>query len=147
MASAERTILVVEDSPVDFEAVSRGFRKAGYEDDLVNAVDGDEALDYLNKRGSHADDRNWNGPALVLLDLNLPGTDGWGVLREMRASEATRKIPVVAFTTSTDPKDVRACYELGANCYLQKPARLAEFYEVILRVKEYWLDTAILPED
>ena len=145
MTGEPRTILVVEDSPIDFEAVSRGFRKVGCEDELVNVVDGDEALDYIHKRGKHAKNENSPPPALVLLDLNLPGTDGRGVLREIRANQETKKIPVVVLTTSVDPRDVQACYELGVNTYMQKPASLAEFYEVILRIKEYWLDTAVLP--
>ena len=147
MVGAPRTILVVEDSAIDFEAVSRGFRKAGCKDDVVNVVDGDDALDFLYKRGKYADRGGRKVPILVLLDLNLPGTDGRGVLREIRAHESTKQIPVVALTTSVDPSDIQACYELGVNTYLQKTARLTEFYEVILRVKEYWLDTAILPGD
>jgi CheY-like chemotaxis protein len=145
MAGAPRTILVVEDSPIDFEAVSRGFRKAGCADKLVNVVDGDEALDFLYRRGKYAGNGDWREPALVLLDLNLPGSDGRSVLCQIRANESTKQIPVVALTTSIDPSDVHACYELGVDTYLQKPASLEEFYEMILRVKEYWLDTAILP--
>ena len=109
MDSSPRTILVIEDSPIDFEAVSRGFRKVGCEDELVNVVDGDEALDYLNKRGKYASNDHSAQPALVLLDLNLPGTDGRGVLREIRANPETKKIPIVALTTSVDPRDVHTC--------------------------------------
>lgn len=139
------TILVVEDSPEDFEATLRGFRRAGLVNSIVHCEDGDEALDYLRRRGAYEDQDKHPLPAVILLDLNMPGTDGREVLHELKSDPELRSIPVVVLTTSSDERDIRDCYDAGANTYVQKPVDLEGFLEAIRRLKDYWLEIALLP--
>ena len=85
-------------------------------------------------------------PGIILLDLNLPGTDGREVLAEIKGEHALADIPVVVLTTSADHRDVEACYQAGANSYVQKPVNLDAFMEAIQRLHDYWFDVVILPE-
>jgi CheY-like chemotaxis protein len=138
------TILVLEDNPEDFEVIFRGFRQAGLQDGIVQCSQGDEALDYLYRRGPYSS----NGatrPGIILLDLNLPGTDGRKVLDEIKSSEDLKTIPVIVLTSSSDPRDIDSCYRAGANGYIRKPEDLKGFLETIRRLKEYWLETSTLP--
>jgi len=111
---SSQPILLVEDSPEDFEATQRAFRKSGLKNPLVRCEDGDQALDYLYRRGEYADPARSPRPGVVLLDLNLPGTDGRQVLSEIKGDERLRDIPVVVLTTSADERDITACYRAGA---------------------------------
>ena len=83
---------------------------------------------------------------MILLDLNMPGTGGKEVLQQIKSSPELRKIPVIVLTTSNDEKDIEACYDLGANSYVQKPVDLAGFMEAIGRLKDYWFTVSILPK-
>jgi two-component system response regulator len=138
-------ILLVEDSPEDLEAMLRAFKRAGIANPVVHCRNGDEALDYLFQRGPHAGSEA-PPPVLVLLDLNLPGTDGREVLIEIKQSADMRHIPVIVMSTSAEPRDVHSCYACGANAFIQKPAGGAAFMKAIARTKEYWFETAVLPD-
>jgi CheY-like chemotaxis protein len=139
-------ILLVEDSPEDFEATLRAFRKSGLKNSVVRCEDGDEALDYLHRRGKYADPDSSPRPGVILLDLNLPGTDGRQVLNEIKGSEHLRDIPVVVLTTSADERDITACYRAGANSYIQKPVDIDGFMKAIERLNGYWFEVVILPK-
>jgi CheY-like chemotaxis protein len=132
----------VEDSPEDFETTQRAFRRSGLKNPIVRCSDGDEALDFLFRRGDYADAPR---PGVVLLDLNLPGTDGREVLTEMKADPELRQIPVIVLTTSSDERDVSACYKAGASSYIQKPVDLEGFMRAIERLNDYWFEVVILP--
>jgi CheY-like chemotaxis protein len=80
-----------------------------------------------------------------LLDLNLPGTDGRDVIREVKENKSLKTIPIIVFTTSSSPKDIESCYEFGANSYLMKPMGLKQLKKVITVFCQYWLETTILP--
>jgi CheY-like chemotaxis protein len=82
---------------------------------------------------------------VVLLDLNLPGTDGREVLNEIKSHPDLRQIPVIVLTTSSDDRDVSACYKAGANSYVQKPVDLDGFMRAIERLNDYWFEVVILP--
>ena len=138
-------ILLVEDSPEDFETTQRAFRKAGLKNPIVLCADGDEALDYLHRRGRFADPALAPLPGIILLDLNLPGTDGRQVLEEVKSSPELRHIPVIVLTTSSDERDVAACYRAGANSYVQKPVDMDGFMRAIARLNDYWFEVVILP--
>ena len=140
--SPNQPILLVEDSPEDFETTQRAFRRSGLKNPIVRCSDGDEALDFLFRRGDHADAPR---PGVVLLDLNLPGTDGREVLAEMKADPELRQIPVIVLTTSSDERDVSACYQAGASSYIQKPVDLEGFMRAIERLNDYWFEVVILP--
>ncbi|HKV07750.1 MAG TPA: response regulator [Thermoanaerobaculia bacterium] len=139
-------ILLVEDSPEDFETTERAFRKSGLRNPIFRCSDGDEALDYLHRRGAYADPATSPRPGVILLDLNLPGTDGREVLSEIKADPALKQIPVVVLTTSKDERDVDACYKAGASSYIQKPVDLDGFIKAIERLNGYWFEVVILPK-
>jgi len=136
-------ILLVEDSPEDFETTQRAFRRSGLKNPILRCADGDEALDFLFHRGSHADAPR---PGVILLDLNLPGTDGREVLSEIKASDDLKEIPVIVLTTSADERDVQACYQAGASSYIQKPVDVEGFMKAIERLNDYWFEVVILPK-
>jgi len=122
-----KTILIIEDSPEDYEATKRAFRKAGLKNQINRCEDGDEALDYLFHRGPYADSATAPRPDIILLDLNLPGTDGREVLQEIKADKEICNIPVIVLTTSEDERDIESCYRYGANSYVKKPVDLQGF--------------------
>lgn len=139
-----QTILVVEDSDEQFTAVLRAFKKSEIVNPVKRCTDGDEALEYLsNARWSTAGGKA--PPAVILLDLNLPGTDGRDVLQRIKADPELRKIPVVVLTTSSSPGDIQFCYRGGASSYIIKPIRFDEFLKKIRTLKEYWFETVALP--
>jgi len=138
-------ILLVEDSPADVEIARRALRESAAPVELIVVRDGQEALDYLLREGRHAADAAWRMPDLVLLDLNLPRLTGRDVLQRLRGTEAFRSVPVVVLTTSKRPEDVRDLYAAGANTYIEKPQDFNQFVEVLRTVRQYWLDTALLP--
>ncbi|MEO6170655.1 MAG: response regulator [Lysobacter sp.] len=134
-----KVILLVEDNPDDVELTRLAFDEAKIANQLVVVGDGAEALDYLFARGKYADRDPADMPSIVLLDLNLPKVDGREVLQAVRANEATRTLPVVVLTTSTEPFDVEASYALGVNSYIQKPVDFEQFVWAVKQVGLYWL--------
>jgi CheY-like chemotaxis protein len=143
--SSSQPILLVEDSPEDFETTARAFRRSGLKNPLYRCADGDEALDYLHRRGHYTDPEKSPRPGVILLDLNLPGTDGREVLAEVKADARLKQIPVIVLTTSSDDRDVEACYRAGASSYIQKPVDLEGFMKAIERLNDYWFEVVILP--
>lgn len=139
-------ILMIEDSPEDYEITCRAFKKSRFNNPIYHLDNGDDALDYLHKRGAYSDPEKAPRPGIVLLDLNIPGTNGKEVLRDIKSTHELKNIPIIVFTTSDDKQDIEKCYELGANSYLQKPVNLKRFIESIVRLKEYWFEIVILPE-
>jgi two-component system response regulator len=143
--SPQQTILLVEDSPEDYEATVRALRKAGLANPIWRCEDGEEALNYLLRREAYADPAKSPEPGIILLDLNLPGTDGREVLEVIKASPRLRMIPVIVLTTSSDERDVERCYMAGANSYIKKPVDLEGFMRSIQRLKEFWFEIVIMP--
>ena len=144
-ATAERAplqILLVEDDPDDRDLLVEAFRRAGAPHALRIAEDGEEALDVV---ASCASSRAAPLPDLVLLDLNLPRKSGFEVLEELKASEASRRIPVVVMTTSSAECDVERSYELGASCFITKPSDLSELFSVVQLIERFWLGAVTLP--
>jgi two-component system, response regulator len=144
--SPSQPILLVEDSPEDFETTQRAFRKSGLRNPIFRCSDGEEALDFLFRRGQYADPEKAPRPGVILLDLNLPGTDGREVLAEIKADPSLKQIPVVVLTTSSDERDVESCYSAGASSYIQKPVNLDGFMRAIERLNDYWFEVVILPK-
>ena len=142
-STPSQPILLVEDSPEDFEATQRAFRRSGLKNPIVRCEDGEEALEYLYRRGRHTDAVR---PGVILLDLNLPGTDGRQVLTEIKKDDTLKQIPVVVLTTSADERDISACYSAGANSYIQKPVDIDGFVKAIERLNGYWFEVVILPK-
>lgn len=146
MKSKSAPILIVEDSPEDYAIVLRAFKKAHVTHGIVRCQDGDEALDYLLRRGVYAEADGWRRPALILLDLNLPGTDGAEVLAAVKADLDLRSIPVVVLSNSQAAEDVNRCYALGAAGYIRKQIQLKQLEESIRGLSRYWFETVQLPK-
>ena len=138
-------ILLVEDSPVDYDILKRAFETARMVNTLSHCEDGEDALDYLYQRGAYAEPGKAPRPAVILLDLNLPGTDGREVLAEIKHDPDLRSIPVVVLTTSLDERDIEQCYSEGANSYVQKPVDFDGFLEAVQRMNEFWFELVVLP--
>ena len=138
MSASEKVILLVEDNPDDEALTLRAFAKNHIRNPVVVVRDGAEALDWLFTRGGHAG-RPPGDPQVVLLDLKLPKIDGLEVLRQLRASEATRLIPVVILTSSKEESDLIRGYELHANSYIRKPVEFERFIEAVREIGLYWL--------
>lgn len=145
--NATQTILIVEDSDDDFFATERAFKKSGLRNPIKRCVTGDQALDYLYHRGEFSALETVLSPGIILLDLNLPGTDGREVLHVLKSDPTRRKIPVIVLTTSNAEQDIERCYAEGANSYVQKPVSMAGFVEAISRLREYWFEVAVLPKE
>jgi two-component system response regulator len=140
---AHRVILLVDDD-ANFAELTKAFllKEEGVANEVVLARDGVEAVEHLFQSGRAAPEEM---PGLVLLDLNMPRMDGFGVLRKMRAAKRTRFIPVVITTSSVDPEDVRIAYTLGANGYLDKLSDGMSWLELVRTVARYWLGMNITP--
>ena len=141
-----RTILLVEDSPEDYEATVRALRRAGLHNPLFRCEDGKQALDFLYQRDEFADPAVAPRPAIILLDLNMPGTDGHEVLRQVKADERLKTIPVIVLTTSDDERDIQACYRAGANSFVTKPVTFEGLVQSIQRLKDFWIEIAVYPK-
>jgi two-component system, response regulator len=132
-------ILLVEDNSSDAMLTTRALEKCKLANCIHLVRDGEEALDFLFRRGKFASRSPDTVPQLVLLDLKLPKVDGIEVLRELKGDARTRSIPVVVLTTSKEERDLIQTYELGANSYIQKPVNFSEFQEVVRQLGMYWL--------
>lgn len=142
----DNLILIVEDSDEDFFATTRAFKKAKLSNPVVRCEDGDEALDYLLQTGRFADKGLSPRPAIVLLDLNLPGTDGREILKEMKDNPELKDIPVIVMTTSSNDWDVNKCYKYGANSYVLKPISFEGYINAVQKLNDYWFNIVLLPK-
>lgn len=145
MRESIQSIMLIEDGAEDFEALMRALRKAGIHNPVYRFSHGEEALDYLIQRGRYFKPGAAARPDIILLDLNLPGADGREVLQQIKSNPQLCSIPVIVLTGSQSQEDVAACYRAGANSYMLKPRSVAELANVILRLKQYWFEAAVLP--
>jgi len=139
MHHEEIEILLVEDDPLDLEMTLRALQGDHVNNRIEVARDGEEALNFLLRRGPHSGRSPESQPKLVLLDLKLPKIDGLEVLREIRAMPETRTIPVVVLTSSAEQRDIVETYKLGVNSYIQKPVDSAQFRQTVKAAGFYWL--------
>jgi CheY-like chemotaxis protein len=132
-------ILLVEDDPDHAELIIRGLQDNGVANRITHVSDGEAALDYLFRRGEYADAEKSPRPHLVLLDLRLPRIDGLEVLRQIKADEELRRIPIVVLTTSEANLDIAQSYDNQANSYLVKPVEFDAFRRMMRDLGFYWL--------
>jgi two-component system response regulator len=132
-------ILLVEDNPNDVELALHALRKHNLANHIYVVRDGEEALDFLFCRGVYQGRDHGLTPKVVLLDLKLPKVDGLEVLRQIRADERLRTLPVVIMTSSREERDVVAGYKLGINSYIVKPVEFDQFTEAVRQIGCYWL--------
>ncbi|MFB2771508.1 response regulator [Pelatocladus sp. BLCC-F211] len=136
-------LLVVEDSNEDFRILQRLMRRMAVQNPIHRCTSGDEVLDYLYQEGKNID--GLSRPSVILLDLNLPGIDGRDILEQLKQDKTFKEIPIVIFTTSSNPKDIEFCYQKGANGYLVKPMDVQELQKTIQAFVDYWLQVNIPP--
>ena len=141
----DQLILLVEDSPEDYEATVRALTRSGLANPIFRCDDGESALDYLFHRGQFAGN-NAPRPGLILLDLDLPGIDGREVLAQIKIDPELKTIPVVVFTISNDEQEIAKCYQAGANGYVKKPVNLESYLNAINRLTNYWFEIVVLPK-
>jgi CheY-like chemotaxis protein len=135
--SALGRILLVEDDPKDVELTLTALEEYNLDNEVVVARDGEEALDYLYRRGSFTTHSNDN-PAVLLLDLKLPKVDGLEVLQQIKSDQKLKVIPVVVLTSSHEERDMVASYRLGVNAYVVKPVDFHEFVNAIRELGIFW---------
>ena len=135
----EKIILLVEDREADIELTLEALKENRIRNEVVVARDGEKALDYLFRKREYTDISPDRMPAVVLLDLKLPKVDGLEVLKQIRANDSTKLLPVVILTSSKEEKDLINGYSLGCNSYVSKPVEFAEFNEAIKSLGLYWL--------
>jgi CheY-like chemotaxis protein len=126
-------ILLAEDDEGQAFLVQRNLERAGIANGITHVIDGQEALDFVSRRGRFAD-RKAAGPLLLILDINMPRLNGVEVLSEIRANKETAKLPVIMLTTTDDPREIERCYELGCNNYITKPVEYDDFAEAVKRL-------------
>jgi CheY-like chemotaxis protein len=135
--SAPRPILLAEDNPNDVELILTAFEEARLVNEIVTVNDGEQALDFLHRRGAHAH-RTGPLPAVILLDLKMPRVDGREVLRQIRSDPGLRTIPVVVLTSSREESDLLQTYQLGVNAYVVKPVDFEEFINAVGKLGCFW---------
>jgi len=135
-------ILLVEDNPGDVDLVRESLKEHKMCNELHVAVDGVEAMAFLQREGKHAGAPR---PDLILLDLNLPRMDGREVLKRVKTDKDLRRIPVVILTTSDQDEDILRAYNLNANCYVRKPVDLEQFMRVVKCIDSFWFGIVTLP--
>ena len=121
-------IVMIEDDEGHARLIEKNIRRAGINNDVRHFIDGTSALDYLFNA---PDGPLHNGPALVLLDLNLPDMSGTAILEKIKSDEKLRRTPVVVLTTTDDKVEIQRCYDLGANVYITKPVNYESFADAI----------------
>jgi CheY-like chemotaxis protein len=135
-------ILVVEDNRADVVLLKKAFQELQADHRLHVAVNGDEALAFVHRQPPFAGAPR---PAIILLDLNLPGRDGREVLEEIKADETLRRIPVIVLTSSQSDAEARQCYDLHANAFMTKAANFDELVGLVRQITVYWLSAVRLP--
>ena len=141
-------IVVVEDSDEDFYTFMRVLSKLMAEMPLpykfLRFQDGDEVLDYLLRQGEYATLMP-AVPAAMLLDLNIPGTDGRDVIQAVKQHPDLQMLPIVVLTSSSSPQDIQTCYRYGVNSYILKPMGVSEMQQTVRTLLQYWFHFSALP--
>lgn len=136
--SKKHIILIVDDDTDDREIIRDAFM-SNHKDhrEYVFIENGDKLLEYLEES------ENGNMPALIMLDLNMPGKDGREALKDIKANERFRQIPTIVFTTSGSLKDKQTSYNLGANCFITKPDTFNKLVDLTNSIMHIWLPEAL----
>ncbi|PKV62637.1 response regulator [Pontibacter ramchanderi] len=139
-------ILIADDDAEDRMLI----KEALDENRLSNAIqfveNGEELMDYLHNRGNFADKEKYQTPGLILLDLNMPKKDGREALKEIKADEHLRVLPVVVLTTSKAEEDILRTYDLGVSSFITKPVTFTALVDVMKTLSKYWFEIVELPK-
>ncbi|MFI0458773.1 MAG: response regulator [Candidatus Thiodiazotropha endolucinida] len=137
--SKPAVILLVDDSRMDVELTLDAFKEARLNNRVETSCSGQEALDYLFGNDHFANRNKYPIPDLILLDLKMPGVDGFEVLKRVKGTPMIKRIPVVILTSSKEEGDRALSYDIGANSYLVKPVAFTGFIDVVRQIEDYWL--------
>jgi len=141
-----RPILLAEDNANDAELIVSALQQAHLANEIVVTEDGEQALDFLHRRGRHAG-RTGPQPGVILLDLKMPKVDGHEVLRQIRSDPALRSLPVVILTSSREESDLLQTYQQGVNAYVVKPVDFKEFTAAVGKLGCFWALLNELPPE
>ncbi len=141
-----RPILLAEDNANDAELIVSALQQAHLANEIVVTEDGEQALDFLHRRGRHAG-RTGPQPGVILLDLKMPKFDGHEVLRQIRSDPALRSLPVVILTSSREESDLLQTYQQGVNAYVVKPVDFKEFTAAVGKLGCFWALLNELPPE
>jgi chemotaxis family two-component system response regulator Rcp1 len=136
----KKRVLIVEDSEAEVMLTLEAFKEVGADIDISILSDGMEVMPYLRKEGKYQPEKR---PHLIILDLNLPKMNGKEVLHKIKTSEQFRQIPVIILTTSKSQDDIFESYDQYANCYIQKPMDLDDFFVLIKRIIDFWVGSVL----
>jgi CheY-like chemotaxis protein len=146
MSHQQAVILLVEDSEDDILLIQRAFRQANIVNPLQVVRDGAEAIAYLRGHGPYSNRAEYPLPELLLLDLKMPGIDGFDVLRWLREQQGFGSVRIVVLSSSERIRDVNLAYQLGANSFLVKPVDFKDLVELTQAIHGYWLWLSKAPE-
>lgn len=135
----EIEILLIEDNPTDAELILRILKKEGPDIRLEIINDGARVMQILSAMSASLSRKNKPGPKVILLDLDMPKVDGLQILSNIKSDKFTKTIPVVILTSSSNDKDIKGCYKLGANSYVVKPLDYGDFSQAVSEIVQYWL--------
>ena len=141
MEKTEMEILLIEDNLSDAELTIRALQKHKIANNIIHLKDGSEALDFLFAKGDFINREAKKVPRVILLDIKMPRVDGIEVLRQVRANDETRLIPVVIMTSSIEEQDIVKSYELGVNSFVVKPVNFNDFAKAVSELGLYWILT------
>ena len=139
-------IMLVEDNDDHAELISDALNNTIVANRVIRFVNAESALEYLTGDETQSPDVETPLPGMIILDVKLPGMDGFEMLRRIRGNDRTRRLPVVMLTTSKRDEEIAKGYEYGANSYIVKPVKYEEFRAKIIDLKMYWILTSELPE-
>ena len=137
-------ILLVDDNDADVRLTQVAFKNSHFIHNLHTAMDGIEAMNFLRKIPPY---ENMKRPDVVLLDLNMPRKNGREVLEEVKNDPDLKRIPIIILTTSDNDLDILNCYDLHANCYINKPVDFVKFITVVQHLQNFWFQVVTLPND
>ena len=139
------SILLVEDNQMAIELIISAFNDKEIEDTVHIVESGQEALDLLFGKGKYSDRKEYPLPNIVLLDLKMPGIDGFDVLKKVKNTPVLKRIPIIILSSSRNDNDIAKCFDLGANSYIRKPISFGELVDTIDRINIYWNKINIFP--
>lgn len=139
------SILVIEDNAEDFEFLEYACNKTNFNVPLFRCKDGQDAIGFLYGEDQYENTQNHKEPALILLDLNMPGMDGQTFLETIKDDDSFKHIPIIVLSTSSNYNDIHKSYKNGANSYIQKPGDIKKYINMITTIKDYWFSNSELP--
>ncbi|MDZ7261711.1 MAG: response regulator [candidate division KSB1 bacterium] len=138
MSAKKLNILLVEDNSDHVELVKRALKSEDSEVQVYAVPDGQEALDFVFKKGKYKLKQELPTPDMILLDIKLPKIDGYTVVKTIKSDSRCKDIPIIVLTTSARPEDIERMYTCGANSYIIKPSQYQEFVKIMGKVEAYW---------